>query len=440
MAETAARAGVVARVVADRRQAPLIETSVLPCGIRLVTETMTDVRSVAVAYWVGTGSRDEPGELAGASHFLEHLLFKGTERWSAAAIAEALDEVGGDCNAFTTKEYTTFYVRLLSDHLDLGLDILGDIMREPALRPEDVEAERTVILDEILMHADEPADLASERWQAALFPDHPLGRDTLGTASSVQRITRDDIAGFFATHYRPGNMVVAAAGDCTHESVAARIEDRFAGTGGGASPSRRAPEPGIVPLDVVRRPTEQAHLVYGARSTSRFDERRWALAVLNHVLGGGLSSRLFQKVREQRGLAYSVWSERAAYDDAGSLAVVVGTAPEHVAEVLGIVGGELELLAGDGVTERELAVAKGNLRAELLLSGEDSGARMSRLGASLLLHGEVLAVDGVDATQQLVDRAQVLEVAAELARAPRTLSAVGPFDASELESFVPGAR
>ncbi|HEX4433443.1 MAG TPA: pitrilysin family protein [Acidimicrobiales bacterium] len=415
----------------------MIETSVLPCGIRLVTETMADVRSVAVAYWVGTGSRDEPGELAGASHFLEHLLFKGTERRSAVAIAEELDEVGGDCNAFTTKEYTTFYVRLLSEHLSLGLDILSDIMWAPALRPEDIDAERTVILDEILMHADEPADLAGERWQEALFPGHALGRDTLGTASSVQRITRDDIRTFFDLHYRPANMVVSVAGDCTHEGVAADIEARFTGAAGGAAPERTAPGPDTVSLDVVRRSTEQAHLVYGMRSVSRFDERRWALAVLNHVLGGGLSSRLFQKVREQRGLAYSVWSERAAYQDSGSLAVVVGTAPEHVDEVLRIVSAELDLLAADGVTDRELAVAKGNLRAEMLLSGEDSGARMSRLGASMLLHGEVLSVDEVLAHIEGIERKDVLEVAAELVGSPRTLTAVGPFDARDFESHQP---
>jgi predicted Zn-dependent peptidase len=415
----------------------LIESSVLPCGLRLVTETMADVRSVAIAYWVGTGSRDEPGELAGASHFLEHLLFKGTERRSAAAIAEALDEVGGDCNAFTTKEYTTFYIRLLSEHLPLGLDILSDIMWEPALRPDDIEAERAVILDEILMHADEPADLASERWQSALFPDHPLGRDTLGSASSVQRTSRDDIAAFFAQYYRPANMVVSVAGDCTHEAVAVELEGRFAGLRGGEAPARSAPGPDVVPLDVVHRATEQAHLVYGARSVSRFDERRWSLAVLNQVLGGGLSSRLFQKVREQRGLAYSVWSERAAYQDAGSLAVVVGTAPEHVGEVLRIVNEELELLATDGVTERELAVAKGNLRAEMLLSGEDSGARMSRIGASMLLHGEVLAVDEIVARIEAVDRPHVLDVAAQLAQAPRTMSAVGPFDEEGFVSHVP---
>jgi len=415
----------------------LIETSVLPCGIRLVTETMADVRSVAVAYWVGTGSRDEPGELAGASHFLEHLLFKGTEGRSAAAIAEALDEVGGDCNAFTTKEYTTFYVRLLSDHLTLGLDILSDIMWEPALRPDDIEAERTVILDEILMHADEPADLAAERWQSSLFRGHPLGRDTLGTAATVQRITREDIRSFFEKHYRPANMVVSVAGDCGHESVAADLERRFAGTQGGEVPVRMPPETEVLGLDVVRRPTEQAHLVYGMRSVSRFDERRWALAVLNHVLGGGLSSRLFQQVREQRGLAYSVWSERAAYQDAGSLAVVVGTAPEHVEEVLRIVNRELELLATEGVTERELAVAKGYLRAEMLLSGEDSGARMSRIGSSLLLHGEVLSVDEVLDRIEGVDRAQVREAAAQLADTPRAMSAVGPFDEEDFESHLP---
>jgi predicted Zn-dependent peptidase len=415
----------------------LIETSFLPCGIRLVTETMPDVHSVAVAYWVGTGSRDEPGELAGASHFLEHLLFKGTERRSAAAIAEALDEVGGDCNAFTTKEYTTFYIRLLAEHLSLGLDILSDIMWAPALREGDIEAERTVILDEILMHADEPMDLAAERWQASLFPGHPLGRDTLGTAETVRRITREDIATFCAQYYRPDNMVVSVAGDCAHDAVAADLEQRFAGVPGGDAPHRVAPGPDTVALDVVRRPTEQAHLVYGARSVSRFDEGRWALSVLNHVLGGGLSSRLFQKVREQRGLAYSVWSERAAYEDTGSLAVVVGTAPEHVDEVLRIVEGELDLLASDGVTERELAVAKGNLRAEMLLSGEDSGARMSRLGGSLLLHGEVLTVDEVLARIDAIDLDQVRDAAARLAQAPRTMSAVGPFDPESFESHLP---
>jgi predicted Zn-dependent peptidase len=386
---------------------------------------------------VGSGSRDESDELAGASHFLEHLLFKGTSTRSAAAIAEALDEVGGDCNAFTTKEYTTFYVRLLSEHLPLGLDILSEIMWDPALRPSDVDAERTVILDEILMHADEPADLVAEQWQSSLFPGHALGRDTLGTQATVGDLDASDIRRFFEHHYRPGNMVVSVAGDCTHDGVAADLERRFTGQGGGTAPSRGAPGSATERLRVVRRPTEQAHVVYGVRSVSRFDERRFALAVLNHVLGGGLSSRLFQKVREERGLAYSVWSERATYQDAGSLAVVVGTAPDNVDEVLRIVSGELELLAEHGITDRELAVAKGNLRAEMLLSGEDSGARMGRIGAAMLLHGEVQKIDEVLARIEAVDRDQVLARAQELVEAPRTLSAVGPFDADAFADHVP---
>jgi predicted Zn-dependent peptidase len=413
---------------------PAIRTEQLPCGIRLVTEPMRDVRSVAVGFWVGTGSRDEAADRAGASHFLEHLLFKGTPSRSAAAIAEALDEVGGDCNAYTTKEYTSFYIRLLSEHLDLGLDILSDIMWDPALRPEDVEAERTVILDEILMHADEPADLVAERWSAALFPGHPLGRDVLGSAGTVRSIGAAEVREFFEHHYRPGNMVVSVAGDCRHDHVAAGVEGRFGGRTGGAAPERTPPLEPPEPLVVVRRPTEQAHLMLGVRSVSRYDDRRWAYAVLNQVLGGGLSSRLFQKIREERGLAYSVWSERATYHDVGSLSVVAGTAPEHVDEVLRIAAGELELLASSGVTERELAVAKGNLRAEALLSCEDSGARMGRLGSSLLLHGEVLTVDELLGRIDQVDRSQVQAAAEELASAPRTLAVVGPFDADAFDT------
>ena len=202
------------------------------------------------------------------------------------------------------------------------------------------------------------------------------------------------------------------------------------------TPERLVPSDDTNPLLVVRRPTEQAHVVYGVRSVSRYDEQRWALSVLNHVLGGGLSSRLFQKVREERGLAYSIWSERAAYQDAGSLAVVVGTAPDHVAEVMRIVAGELELLATHGITDRELAVARGNIRAEMLLSGEDSGARMSRIGASMLLHGEVHPVDQVLARIEAVTREDVLALAATLAEAPRTLSAVGPFDEDAFDSHL----
>jgi predicted Zn-dependent peptidase len=411
----------------------MITTEVLPSGLTLVTERMEEARSVCIGFWVGTGSRDEELPEAGSSHFLEHLLFKGTDDRSPSAIAEAVDEVGGDFNAFTTKEYTSFYIRLLAEHVSLGLDILSDIMWRPALRPEDLEAERQVILDEILMHADEPSDEAAELSSATLFPDHPLGREVLGSSDSVSSMTVERIRRFFGQHYHPDNMVVAVAGDLDHAAVADGLQERFGGQTGGATPDRRPPDDKVEPLRVIRRTTEQAHLVLAARSVDRFDPRRYALAVLNHVLGGGLSSRLFQEIRERRGLAYSVWSERVAYHDAGSVSVGMGTAPEHVTEVLDIVTEELALLGDQGITERELAIAKGNLRAETLLACEDSGARMSRIGAGQLLHGEVLSVDEVLARVEALTLEEVHAAARQLVAAPRTLAVVGPFDESDFD-------
>jgi predicted Zn-dependent peptidase len=409
----------------------VIEVEDLACGARLVTEKMADVRSVTVGVWVGTGSRDEPDDRAGCSHFMEHLLFKGTPTWGAAEIAEAVDEVGGDMNAFTTKEFTAFYIRLLSRDLPLGLDVLGAIMTDPALRPKDVEAERQVILDEILMHADEPSDLAAERCTGALFPRHPLGREVLGTATSVSSLGVDEIRQFFEGHYRTHNMVVAVAGDLDHARVAAEVDKRFAARAGGGAPRRSAPEDPPEPLALSTRPTEQVQLVIGARVPGRHSEDRWALSVLNHALGGAMSSRLFQEVRERRGLAYSIWSERTQYDEVGSLTVHVGTAPANARQVLDLVNAELDRLGSSGITEREMAIAKGHIRAEMLLSLEDSGARMNRIGSSLLLHGHVLEVDELLAKVEAVTLKDVARVASDLSRGARTLSIVGPNDPSD---------
>ena len=296
-----------------------------------------------------------------------------------------------------------------------------------------------VILDEILMHADDPMDQAAEQWNRAMFPGHGLGRDTLGTAETVKAITTADIARFFEAQYRPGNMVVSAAGDCDHDRLAEAVEARFTGRLGGGPPTRLAPSAPPVPVVVVEQTTEQAHLVLGTRSVSRFDETRWALAILNHTLGGGLSSRLFRKVREERGLAYSIWSERATFEETGSLCVVAGTAPDNVDEVLAIVSDEFDLLAERGITERELAVAKGSLRAESLLSHEDSGARMNRLGSALLLHGHVRTVDEILARIDAVTLEEVHAVARTLAAAPRTLAAVGPLDPAALDPAALGS-
>ena len=409
----------------------MIKLDTLDCGARLVTEKMADARSVTIGIWVGTGSHDEEEERAGASHFLEHLLFKGTPTWGAAEIAEAVDEVGGDMNAFTTKEYTAFYMRLLSEDVPLGLEVLGSIMTDPALRTQDIDAERQVILDEILMHADEPSDLAAEHCVSYLFPHHPLGREVMGTATSVGNLDAVEIRRFFDAHYQAKNLVVAAAGDLDHDVIAAEVDRRFAARAGGRAQVRVAPDAPPEPLVVTHRPTEQAHLVVGARCAGRHSEDRWALSVLNHVLGGGISSRLFQEVRERRGLAYSIWSERSHFDELGAVTVSVGTAPENARHVLELVHAEIDKMGSAGITERELTVAKGHMRAETLLSLEDSGARMSRIGSSLLLHGTVLEVDEVLDKVNAVSASDVATVAAKLADEPRTLSVVGPFETKD---------
>jgi predicted Zn-dependent peptidase len=402
--------------------------------VRLVTERMVDVRSACLGFWVGTGSRDETGAQAGISHFLEHLLFKGSPTRSARSIAEDVDAVGGDMNAFTTKEYTAFYVRMLGDDLDLGLDILSDIVWSPALRGEEVDSERQVILEEVLMHLDEPADFAQERFADAMFPAHPLGREVLGDPEVIRSVTVDEIRQFLAVHYRPANLVVAAAGQVDHGSIAEGLERRFAGVSGGRAPLRLPPSDEVRPLDVTVRDSEQAHLVLGVRAPARRSPSRFALALLNHVIGGGISSRLFQSIREERGLAYSIISERVAFADSGALVVSVGTSPENAAEVVGLVVAELDHCAGSGITAAELDRAKGHVAADLLLGLEDSGNRMSRIGAGLLLFDEVLSVDEQLARIDAVSLDEVGTLAGEVLGGRRVLTVVGPSAAGD---FVP---
>ncbi|HUZ43762.1 MAG TPA: pitrilysin family protein [Acidimicrobiales bacterium] len=405
----------------------MIRTTRLDNGITVVTETMPHVASVTAGFWVGTGSRDEEPALAGASHFLEHLLFKGSPTRTAEEIAEAVDAVGGDMNAFTTKELTAFYVRVLGESLELGLDILSDVMWNPAFRPEEVEAERQVILEEILMHSDEPADLVHDRLLEAMYPGHPLGRDVLGDEDSVEAMDGGAISGFHAHHYRPGNIVVALAGAVEHERALEMIDAGFTGRTGGSAPTRSGPEEPALPVSVTNRPTEQAHVVVGFPTPGRHDPERFALSVLDHVLGGGLSSRLFQEIRERRGLAYSVYSYRSTFEDTGILAFYAGTAPARAREVLDRMMGELERMADSGATERELAVAKGHMRGETALSLEDSAARMSRVARSQLLHGEVLEVEDVVTRVEAVSLEDVAKVAKATLNQTPVLAVVGPF-------------
>lgn len=405
-----------------------IRSTTLDGGLTVVTERMPDVRSVSIGFWVGTGSVDEAPEVSGASHFLEHLLFKGTEERSARSIAEAVDAVGGDMNAFTTKEYTTFYVRLLAEDIDLGIDLLSDIIWSPAFRPDEFESERQVILEEILMHADEPADLVHEVMARALFPGHPLGREVLGEHDTVSAMAVDQVVDFHAEHYRPGNIVVAAAGLIEHERVVDALTARSRGQHGGAPPKRESPAAPAQERSVVSRPTEQAHIAVAVPGPDRTDEDRHAIAVADHVLGGGMSSRLFQTIREERGLAYSVYSYRLAFEGIGAVAVYAGTSPSHVEEVLELVHDGLDRMAAQGITQSDLDAARGHVRGSMALGLEDSGARMSRIGHSQLVHGRILTFEEVDARLQALTVDGINEVASRWLSGPRTVACVGPFD------------
>jgi predicted Zn-dependent peptidase len=403
----------------------------LDSGLRVVTEHLPGLRSAAVGFWVGTGSRDEPESIAGASHFLEHLLFKGTESRHAAEIAEAVESCGGDMNAFTGQEITAFYVRVPDRHLGLALDILSDIVWTPALRVDEVESERQVILEEIKMRDDTPDDLVHDVFAGALFPDHPLGREVAGTQATISAMARDDIAEYHAAHYQPSNVVVAVAGNVDHDTVVAQV-DAAQPQSPRDRPARRNGADAGVPehLAVLERPLEQAHVVLGVRALRRDDPDRFALAVVDQVLGGGMSSRLFQEVREKRGLAYSVFSYRSAFQETGALAVYCGTAPERVEEVLEVVRGELDRLVADGgITQRELTGAKGHLTGSLALSLESSSSRMHRIGRSELTMGEIPSLDWVVEQVESVtvdDIARVIDRV--LGAGGRTLAVVGPVD------------
>ena len=416
--------------------ADTIRADTLGNGMRVVTEAMPDAHSVTVGFWVDAGSRDEAPAEAGASHFLEHLLFKGTEERSAHSIAEDIEAVGGDMNAFTTKEYTAFYTRLIDEDLELGLDILSDIMWAPAFRPEEIDAERQVILEEINMHEDEPSDLVHELVHEALYPGHPLGKEVLGERSTITAMTRDQIADYFTTRYKPPSIVVAASGNLDHDSVVGGIDRRCVAKPGTAPARERPALAPVRPLIVQHRSTEQAHIVVGMRSLDRHDDDRFALSVLNQILGGGMSSRLFQEIREKRGLVYSVFSYRAAYLESGVLAVYAGTAPGRAQEVLALIDDELDKLATGPLTDRELAVAKGHIKGSLALSLEDSAGRMNRIGRGQLIHGEVLTFEEIVARTEAVTHDDLRRVADKVFGNERVLAVVGPFSEDDFAERV----
>jgi predicted Zn-dependent peptidase len=413
-----------------------VARTVLPGGLRVITESLPAVRSAAFGIWAGVGSRDEDLAHAGATHYLEHLLFKGTSRRSALDISAEMDAVGGELNAFTAKEYTCYYARVLDADLPLAIDVLADMVTSSLIEEKEVDAERGVILEEIAMNEDDPSDTVHEAFAAQLFGDTPMGRPILGSVDSINSITRAQIAEHYAARYTPENLVVAAAGSLEHEQVVELTRAAFGpAASGSASPlPPRLPVPGTAEaatgtgIRLVSRGIEQANLVLGCSGLSRTDDRRFALGVLNAALGGGMSSRLFQEVREKRGLAYSVYSFSSQHADSGIWGVYAGCLPAKADEVLSICRDEIAKVISGGLTDDELHRGKGQLRGSIVLGLEDPSSRMSRLGKAELVYPRLEPVEEILASIDAVTHDDVREVAAAVLAQPKALAVVGPFD------------
>jgi predicted Zn-dependent peptidase len=411
----------------------VVRRTVLPSGLRVITEQIAGQRSATIGVWVGVGSRDESPQLHGCSHFLEHLLFKGTAERSALDISIALDAVGGEFNAFTAKEYTCFHARILDEDLPLAVDVLGDMVTSSLITAEDVDAERDVILDEIAMHDDDPDDVAHNLFSSLAWGESPLGRPIAGTEATITAMTRDQIRRFYQRHYRPERMVVSVAGNVDHAKVVRLVRSAFSRRdflAGSAEPvttrqTTKARKVGVGTVQAARQ-FEQVNVVLGVNGLTRSDDRRFALGVLNAALGGGTSSRLFQEVREKRGLAYSVFSFASQHVDAGLVGVSVGCLPAKLDQVLEVVRGELAKIARDGITHEELVRGKGQLKGGLVLGLEDSASRMTRLGKSELVDDELLSIDEVLARIDGVTLDDVRRLASELFSQPEILAVVGP--------------
>ncbi len=423
-----------ARTLLTADDGGVIRRTVLPGGIRVLSESVPGVRSVAFGVWIGVGSRDESPSLSGASHYLEHLLFKGTKRRDALEISAALDEVGGELNAFTAKEYTCFYARVLDIDLPVAVDVICDMVTSSVLSAHEVDNERGVILEEIAMHDDDPGDSVHDEFASLVWPGDPLGRPVLGSVETIQAMSRNAINGYYRRRYRPEQLVITAAGNVEHAKLVRLVRKAFADvpvdeSATPALPRRGRQTPGFTVASATKsRQTEQANLVLGCSGLPRGDDRRFAAGVLNAAVGGGMSSRLFQSVRERHGLAYSVYSFASHYADAGMFGVYAGCHPKRVQQVLDLSRAELAAVATGGLSAAELERGRGQMRGGFVLGLEDTGSRMSRLGKSELVYGELMTVNEVIAAIDSVTLDDVQELAADLFTRPTSLAVIGPYD------------
>ncbi|MCL5935533.1 MAG: insulinase family protein [Firmicutes bacterium] len=407
----------------------MIKKVMLNNGIQLLTEDIPHVRSLAVGVWINVGSRDEGDEVAGISHFIEHLMFKGTEKRTAKQIAEALDAVGGQLNAFTTKEYTCYYARVLDEHLELALDILSDMLFSSKFAVPDIDRERNVIIEEIKMYEDTPDELVHDVFANTIWQMHPLGRPIIGHADVIKRLDRDTFLGYLNKYYVPGNIVISLAGNIDHELAAQKIGFYFGGLRGDLS--HRAMDLPNSRKEVFCRTkdTEQVHLCLGTPGMPLEHEQIYTFQLVNTILGGGLSSRLFQEIREQRGLVYSIYSYHSSYYDTGIFCVYAGLSKENVSPALDLIFKEIKDIRDNGVSDQELRRAKDQLKGNLLLSLENVNTRMSRLGKSQLYLGKVVSPDEIVQRIEKVSGQDIRNLAGERF-IPRefAIASVGPWD------------
>ena len=410
-----------------------VSRTTLPSGLRIVTEEVSTVRSVAFGIWANVGSRDESPSVAGASHFLEHLLFKGTQTRSALDISAAIDAVGGEMNAFTGKEYTCFYARVIDTDFSIAAEVICDMIRDSVVRAADVDSERTVVLEEIAMRDDDPSDLVHDLFSETLFGDTPIGRPILGTVDSITHMSRKSVNDYYKKKYLPENLVVAVAGNIKHERVVERVSSLLgdfldsSAKPAALRPTKKIRAAGKGEIGLIYRKSEQANVLLGFPSIDRNDERRFALSVLTSALGGGMSSRLFQEVREKRGLAYSVYASMQQFAGAGILSLYAGCNPEKTTEVTSIFREVLGDVMTTGLSAAELERAKGQVAGSMVLGQEDTGSRMVRIGKSELVYGEIKSMDEILANVRAVDDAAIAELASEIFSAQPTLAIVGPY-------------
>jgi len=437
--QSAPRPRTKTRVLERGVDGSTVTSSELPGGLRVVTESVPGARSASVGVWVGVGSVDETPRLAGASHYLEHLLFKGTKYRSGYEIADAVDAVGGELNAFTSHEYTCYYARILAEQAQLAVGLVCEVVLDATIAAADVDIERQVILEEIAMRDDDPEDTLADLFAGAVFAGHPIASPVIGSVETITGMSRTQVAGYYRRRYTADKMVISVAGGVDHSDVLRWVKDAFrerlSAPGAAAAPAAfrgtRGRTRPLTQVAVMERDTEQAHLCIGVPAGDRNSPDRTVLAVLTSALGGGMSSRLFRSIREERGLAYSCYSASSAYSDVGSFSVYAGCAPDHLGEVAKLIGQELTLVAESGLAASELARVQGQLTGSLVLALEDTESRMSRIGKTLLVRKEFRSIEDELAAIRAVTQADVGALAKRLLSRPMSAAVVGPYASTD---------